>query len=348
VTISVPSARRLQAALQAQISAGAPGALARIERPAGSLLWEGAVGDLARDGGRSLRSDDAFRIASATKTVTSAIAVRLDRDGLLVLDEPLDEQLGSELLERWSAFTALAATTPRQLLSHTAGLPNYFNDDAFFALLRQDPERAWDPVELVDHAAVHGTAGFAPGDGFAYSDTGFVVAALLAEQLTGKPLHQVYRELVFDPLRMRDTWLEAHEPDRRDEIAHHYTGELDWTTISPTIDWAGGGLVSTLTDLARFVRGLWSGQIIDPAGLAELTQWTPGATFPPGHTLRYGRYGLGLGAIAVEGVELIGHTGFIGAFAFYAPEHDAVLVGTHNDSDVDRWPLVGAICRALR
>jgi hypothetical protein len=64
--------------------------------------------------------------------------------------------------------------------------------------------------------------------------------------------------------------------------------------------------------------------------------------------LRYERYGLGMGAITVNGVELLGHTGFIGAFAFYAPEYDAVLVGTHNDSHVDRWPLVAALCQQLR
>lgn len=50
----------------------------------------------------------------------------------------------------------------------------------------------------------------------------------------------------------------------------------------------------------------------------------------------------------MEGVELLGHTGFIGAFAFHAPEHDAVLACTHNASHVDRWPLVAALCRELR
>jgi hypothetical protein len=50
----------------------------------------------------------------------------------------------------------------------------------------------------------------------------------------------------------------------------------------------------------------------------------------------------------VEGVELLGHTGFIGAFVFHAPQYDAVLAGTHNDSQVDRWPLVAALCRELR
>ena len=83
--------------------------------------------------------------------------------------------------------------------------------------------------------------------------------------------------------------------------------------------------MTTAPDLARFVRGLWSEQILDAGGLEELTRWTPGASFPPGHALRYERYGLGMGLNVVEGVELLGHTGFVGAFAFHAPEHDAVL-----------------------
>ena len=77
-------------------------------------------------------------------------------------------------------------------------------------------------------------------------------------------------------------------------------------------------------------------------------QWTPGASFPPESGLRYDRYGVGMGLNVVEGVELLGHTGFIGAFAFHAPDYDAVLVGTHNDSRIDRWPLVAALCRELR
>src|SRR5262249_32701779 len=118
--------------------------------------------------------------------------------------------------------------------------------------------------------------------------------------------------------------------------------------ISPTIDWAGGGLITTTADLARFVRALWSERIIGSGALGELTRWTPGAWFPPGHRLCYQRYGLGMGPHTVGGVELIGHTGFIGAFAFHAPRYDAVLAGTHNASQVDRWPLVAALCRELR
>jgi D-alanyl-D-alanine carboxypeptidase len=338
----------LQAAVEAQVAAGAPGALARIEAPRVGLTWGGSAGYLAHGSSRALRPDDAFRAASVTKTVTAVVAVQIARQGLLALDEPLAGQLAPELLHRWSALDALPRTTPRQLLTHTSGLPNYFTDQAFAARLRENPGRAWRPAELVDHAATCGTPRFPPGRGFEYCDTGYVVTAILVEQATGQPLHQVYRERVFDPAGMDNTWLEGYEPARRPEAAHHYTGALDWTTISPTIDWAGGGLVTTAPDLARFVRALWSERIIDSRALGELTRWTPGASFPPGHMLRYERYGLGMGANTVEGVELLGHTGFIGAFAFHAPQYDAVLAGTHNDSQVDRWPLVAALCRELR
>src|SRR5207248_10445350 len=138
-----------------------------------------------------------------------------------------------------------------------------------------------------------------------------VIAGILMEHAAGQPLHEIYRQYVFDPLGMDSTWLEGHEPSRRADVAHHYSDELDWTTVSPTIDWAGGGLVTTAPDLVRFVDGLWSHQIVDADALAEMTRWTPGASFPPGHALRYDRYGLGVGSITIEGVELRGHTGFI-------------------------------------
>ena len=119
------------------------------------------------------------------------------------------------------------------------------------------------------------------GHGFEYSDTGYVITGILVEQTTGRPLHEIYREYAFDPLGMDSIWLEGHEPARRTDVAHHYSEDLDWTTISPTIDWAGGGLVTTAPDLTRFVRGLWSERIIAAQGLEELTRWTPGASFPP-------------------------------------------------------------------
>ncbi|MFL5860938.1 MAG: serine hydrolase domain-containing protein [Solirubrobacteraceae bacterium] len=336
------------AALERQVAAGAPGAVARIEAPRAGLVWSGSAGRLARGESRALRSDDPFRVASVTKSVTAAVVATLAEEGRLALDEPLTAQLAPELLDRWRDLEELPHSTPRQLLTHTSGVPNYFREESFAEQLREDPGRTWRPVELVDHAAAHGTWRFPPGRSFEYSDTGYVIGGILVEQITAQPLQKVYREYTFDRVGMDDTWLEGHEAARTPEVAHHYSGDIDWTTISPTIDWAGGGLVSTLSDLARFVRGLWSEQIVDGGVLAVMTRWTPGASFAPETGLRYESYGMGMGRNVEEGVELLGHTGFIGSFAFYAPDYDAVLVGTHNASHVDRWPLVAALCRELR
>jgi len=103
---------RLETALQAQVAAGAPGALARMEAPGAGLMWGGSSGRLARGTSRALRPDDAFRAASMTKSVTAAVAVKLARRRLLALDEPLSDQLAPELLDRWHALDALPRTTP--------------------------------------------------------------------------------------------------------------------------------------------------------------------------------------------------------------------------------------------
>jgi hypothetical protein len=104
----------------------------------------------------------------------------------------------------------------------------------------------------------------------------------------------------LDPVRMDATWLEGHESDRVPEVAHHYSDDLDLTTISPTIDWAGGGLATTARDLSRFVRALWRARILESRELHGLTAWTPGASFPKGHAVRYEQYGLGTGRTIVE------------------------------------------------
>jgi CubicO group peptidase (beta-lactamase class C family) len=105
----------------------------------------------------------------------------------------------------------------------------------------------------------------------AYTDTGFLLlAALIIEALTGRPLHEAYRDLVLDPAGMADTWLESSSeaPRRRDIAAHDLEGR-DITDMDPTVDWAGGGLVSTAEDLAAFLRALTTGRLLSTPGGAR-------------------------------------------------------------------------------
>jgi D-alanyl-D-alanine carboxypeptidase len=167
------------------------------------------------------------------------------------------------------------------------------------------------------------------------------LAGLIIEVLTGRPLQEAYRALVLDPAGMADTWLESRvEAPRRQIAAHDFEGQ-DITGMDPTVDWAGGGLVSTAADLAAFLRALTRGHLVSTAAWGEMTRWQPG---PEGF---YDDYGLGLGRYRFPAAQVIGHHGVWGAFAFWSPELDAVITGTINTGRVDRRPLLGAVVRAL-
>jgi D-alanyl-D-alanine carboxypeptidase len=111
--------------------------------------------------------------------------------------------------------------------------------------------------------------------------------------------------------------------------------------MDPTVDWAGGGLVSTAADLAAFLRALTQGQLLSTRAWSEMTRWQPG---PEGY---YDHYGLGLGRYHFPAAQVIGHHGVWGAFAFWSPELDATITGTVNTAKVDRRPLLGAAVQAL-
>jgi D-alanyl-D-alanine carboxypeptidase len=111
--------------------------------------------------------------------------------------------------------------------------------------------------------------------------------------------------------------------------------------MDPTVDWAGGGLVSTAVDLAALLRGLTRGDLVSGNAWTEMTRWQPG---PAGY---YDEYGLGLGRYQFPTATFVGHHGFWGAFAFWSPELDAIVTGTLNSAPVDRRPLLDAIVEAL-
>ncbi len=169
-----------------------------------------------------------------------------------------------------------------------------------------------------------------------------MLAGLIIESLASRPLHEAYRDLVLDPAGMADTWLESSgEAPRRPDIASHDLDGHDITDMDPTVDWAGGGLVSTAADLAAFLRALTRGQLVSSRAWTDMTRWQPG---PEGY---YDDYGLGLGRYTFPAGQVVGHHGVWGAFAFWSPELDAIITGTVNTGKVDRRPLLGAVVRAL-
>jgi D-alanyl-D-alanine carboxypeptidase len=319
--------------------------LLRVEIPQQPEGWTAAATTHPDDRG-GLDPEVAFRIASVTKMMTATALLALADQGRCQLEDPTGRYLPSDLLDRFHDSTGrpyAAAITLRRLLDHTSGLPNFFSQPSILEAVRQGGgRRRFTPADLVDLAVAGEPPTSPPGTARAYTDTGFLLAGLIIEALTGRPLPAAYRELVLDRAGMAETWLESSdEPPRRRQIAAHDFEGHDITGMDPTVDWAGGGLVSTAADLAAFLRALTRGQLVSTAAWSEMTRWQPG---PEGF---YDDYGLGLGRYRFPAGQVVGHHGVWGAFAFWSPELDAVITGTINTGRVDRRPLLEAVVRAL-
>jgi len=179
----------------------------------------------------------------------------------------------------------------------------------------------------------------APGERFHYSDQGFVLLALIVERLSGRPYAAVQRARILEPLGLDHTWMNLDEanplPARECEV---------WLNGLPAMagganmsfDWGGGGQISTVGDLCRFLDGLLAGALFSrPSTLDAMTTWTT----PPG--LAPPRVGIGLGlqqwASPSSGTVGIGHAGAWGARLWRDPRTGATVAGTVNQGDPGLW-----------
>lgn len=315
---------------------GHGGGLVRIAGPQGVLVTT-ADGRMAGPDSALMTPDTPFEIASITKAVTAATILRLVEQGRLTLDTTLAEALPKE--------TGFPRTiTIRQLLSHTSGLGNYWDDgkldregnNAFLRAFLAAPDQPWLPEQILTYSRQlpHRREGR-----FHYSDTNYVLLGLIIERTTRQPLQRAYRDLIFDPLGMSDTWLTYKESPRGAAPSHRYEGSEDLHSVPrQSADWAGGGLVSTARDLERFLRGLASGRLFRQATTLDAMR----ESVPVGEDSI--TYGLGLYRVDLgQGRgELWGHDGHGNSFAYYWPQRDITFTGTLNQTENDWWPLVEA------
>lgn len=173
-----------------------------------------------------------------------------------------------------------------------------------------------------------------PGDAFHYSDTGYVILGLLTEKLTCKSMHRQLRERIFDPLGMDKSYLAyAKDPEPTPwihEVSDFYLGDVPGVTgrINLSFDRGGGGVVSTVSDLNKFLLALMRGHLFqETKTLEEMLDWQlyPGINSP--------RAGVGLGIFAERtrsGKIALGHSGVYGAKMYYQPDGEIFFSGTVN------------------
>jgi D-alanyl-D-alanine carboxypeptidase len=340
----------LQAKLNRKVAAnkGYGGGVFRITSAIDGVHFWGASGQLYHGSDQEILPEDTFDIASITKTVTAVAVLQLVDDGLIDLDAPIKGYLSPEITTGLLVIDGHdygPELTPRQLLNHTCGLPDYWYDppyvfaqvNAFLLDYYRYPDHFWQPEELLDYAREL-TPIAVPGITYHYNDTGYVLLGLIVEAVTGRDLHEVYRQRIFEPLDMGDTYLPFHEPAvSLFQESHRYEWHLDMHgKLRQTADWAGGGLVSSARDLEKFLTGLfYDGVLLSPAMLETMRQWIP--TDEPDV-----EYGLGLFRVVYgNGIgELWGHDGYGNSWMYYWPEQQVAFTGTLNQALNDLWSLV--------
>jgi D-alanyl-D-alanine carboxypeptidase len=325
--VAAPSQRPdLQEALDALVDAGAPGVVAYVRDPAGS--WAGASGLADLKGEREMHPDLRFRVASMTKPFVATVALQLVAEGRLGLDDPV---------ERWlpGVVPSGEQITVRQLLGHTSGVPDYLAPLILPLMTSEEfRRRSWNAAELV----VFGTAQpptFPPGEGWSYSNTGYLLLGMIIEQVTGNPVREEVTRRLLAALGLDATSFPDDEPElggdhaRGYEIALAPGGEpliepLDVTTLNSSLAGAAGAMVATAEDLADFERALLSGALLPAELLAQMR--TPVANAPAAAP-----YGLGLQWQDTACGPMVGHTGSIAgyvtlAFASEDASRQAVLL----------------------
>jgi D-alanyl-D-alanine carboxypeptidase len=303
----------------------APGAILLVDTPQGRFLK--AEGLASTQDQTSMQPMDTWEIGSNTKSFTTVLGLQLQEEGVWSLDDPLDKWL-----PEWAVKIPNGdQITLRMLGQNHTGIPDYA-DIVIGKAISGDSldeaslEKGFTPGELVDFALTIEPK-FAPGEGWEYSTTNFILLAMAIEKATGKTIDQLYQERIFAPLEMDHTYLLDGVPDKGAIIPGYWSLEngevVDVTNWNGSQGWSGGGIVSTAEDMAKYVEALAKGTLFkDPASLKQMTDFGDGAV------ASFSGYGQGVGIWSAEPFAW-GHAGqtpgFQSLFTIY-PEQDARVV----------------------
>ncbi|GHH42524.1 serine hydrolase domain-containing protein [Streptomyces candidus] len=306
-----PDMDGVNAALNAAMADGAPGAMARYTGPGG--VRTATVGVRDRVSGAPMDSRARFRIGSVSKTFSSVVLLQLADEKRLELDAPVNRYLPGLLPDD--------RITVRHLLTHRSGLADYTN--AMFDKTVPGFEAVRNHVftyhELVALSLAEPRT-TEPGAAYKYSNANFVVVGMLIEKLTGTPVAQQYERRIIKPLRLRNTSY-VHPETRID--GRHVRGYLHpdeagaplVDSTEQTVSWAqsAGAVISDPADLNTFTSALMRGRLLSPPMLDAMT------TVTPTDTTQTRFYGLGLRRYDLScGAQVFGHTGTVQGFYTYA------------------------------
>jgi len=291
-------ALELLTAHQKKINAPAISAAVAIDN---KLIWAGASGWADIDSKTPVTTESQFRIGSTSKALTGTALARMVDQQLIDIDQPISHYMNNLLNKEWGTMTA------RQLVSHMSGLPHYKENTDRLGLyktlaLSTRYENVEQALKVFDESELL----FNPGSDFSYSSFGTVLLSAVMKNASNKPYVELMREQVFKPLAMHSTMAEyeaeyegdyevEHEGENNDNLVTFYWNDegrsnevRPWREVDLSHRLAGGGFISTSSDLVKMGVAFLQDDFISPA--TRKTFWTPqilpnGDEAPSGYSL---------------------------------------------------------------
>ncbi|MEH7385869.1 serine hydrolase [Bacillus sp. JJ1521] len=291
-------------------------------------------------GDEAIHAEQPFYIASISKLFTSVLFGQLVEQGFCSYEDKISRYLDSDLLNNLHIYKEKDYTNEikiKHLLNNTSGLNDFVEDKPLKGksipdLLVDEPNRTWTPLEVIKWTKENMKNHFPPGEGFHYSDTGYHLLGLIIENITGLSFHEMLRKNIFEPLEMNHSHFSRTEPLEKSpyEVAKFYIRNTDMTKKeSLSILYAGGGIVSTTSDLLKFMKALVNGQLLQKETIETMKN-------------NWGKFFLGIdygyGLMIIKTVPVLmpakynswGNAGSTGSFMFYHPATEAYFIGTLN------------------
>jgi D-alanyl-D-alanine carboxypeptidase len=261
----------LQAALEDHMyRQHVPGAVVALVRPhSGPVVLAAGFEDLHRT--QPMRTESRFPIWSISKTFLAVVVLRLAQRKMLTLEDRLD---------RWLPEIELAGSaTIRQLLNHTSGLPDYGALPRYAQAIRErhDP---WSFGQFIEHTCTKDVVSD-PGEGWRYSNIGYMVLCRIIEVATGQSLAAVIQSEITGPLQLTKSAVVQRSEDFK-SLTPGYSRFLDPTgAATDAREWyhpgwvAHGFLASSAAEVAHFLHSLFAGELLDACHLTQMLQLVP-------------------------------------------------------------------------
>lgn len=300
-----------------------------------SILISSGYADI--ESGVKMTPDARMFAGSVGKTFVSALVLRLSEEGLIDIRSRAKEYLGDE--EWFNSLPGSGEMTVEMLLNHTAGVPEYCYKDTLWSLMETNPDRIWTASDRL--ACISGEESVnSPGKGWSYADSHYIILGAVIEKVTGEDYYTVLNDMILKPCGLTATTPAVNRiipglatgytslPDQFHIPARTVKGGV--YAFNPQMEWTGGGLVSSVSDLTRWASLLYGGKLLKPSTKELMLTPAPFATT----LFENAGYGLGCFVGMTEGVTYYGHTGFFPGyitFVQYLPEYGISIAMQFND-----------------